>query len=241
MRKVNKEHSVPLYLQVMEIVREMIDDGELAEGAPVMSERDIAEFQGISRMTANKAITKLVDGGYLLRKQGSGTVVAKKRPVTRFEGVRGLAEPAGAREAVRSEKLVSYERMELSKWIQRKLQTDCRFGYKVKKVYYTDGEPMFLESVYLSEELFPDLTPELVGAHCLYQVYTDHYGHELAQAEQVIRPVTLSVEQAHLLDQPQGDFSLQLKSHLYRADQAVLEYKESIFLSQKHDFSIIIR
>ncbi|HOO87843.1 MAG TPA: GntR family transcriptional regulator, partial [Synergistales bacterium] len=57
MRVLDKESPVPLYYQLKEILQAMVDDGELAPGDIVPSERDICERFSISRMTASKAVS----------------------------------------------------------------------------------------------------------------------------------------------------------------------------------------
>lgn len=47
--------------------------------------------------------------------------------------------------------------------------------------------------------------------------------------------------QAELLNQEIGDLALQIRRHLYTVDQKVMEYTESIFLSQKNDFAVVLK
>ena len=234
MRKVNKNITVPYYLQINEIIREMIDDGELQEGATVMSEREIAQLQDVSRMTVNKAFTKLVDEGYLIRQSGSGTTVAKKRPISRYGSIENLSE-------IQNTKLISFQEMGLTKWIKRKLQTESEWGYKVKRIRYSDGQPLAIESIYLSKEMCPDLTIDLLKSSPMHELYTHRYGHNLSQAEQIIKPIFLKEDQAELLEEEKGDLALQIKCQLYTVNQQVMEYTESIFLSQKNDFAIVLK
>ena len=229
-----------MYLQVNETIREMIEDGELKEGDPLMSERDISDFLEVSRMTVNKAITKLVDEGYIVREQRKGTTVAKKRPITRYENISGLTEMTKKEGKNISNNLVSFEEIELSKWIKRELQTDDEKGYKVKRVRYVDGEPLVLETAYLSQKMCPDLTAEVVEVGSMYELYAKRYGHSISQAEQIIRPVYLKEEQAELLGQKNGDLALFIKRHTYTESEKIMEYTESIFLSQKHDLQIAL-
>jgi len=239
MRKINKELGIPMYLQVNEIIREMIEDGELKEGDALMSERDISKFLEVSRMTVNKAITKLVDEGYVVRER-TGTTVAKKRPITRYENIDGLTEMIKREGKNISNTLVSFGEIELSKWIKRELQTDANWGYKVIRVRYVDYEPLVLETVYLSKQMCDNLTAELVEGSSMYELYTKRYGHKISQAEQIIRPVYLKEEQAKLLEQKNGDLALFIKRHTYTETKKIVEYTESIFLSQKHDLQIAL-
>ena len=239
MRKIDKKLDVPMYLQVHETIRDMIEDGELKEGDVLMSERDISEFLGVSRMTVNKAITKLVDEGHIVR-QRTGTTVAKKRPITRYGNLDGLTEMKKKQGKELSNKLISFEEIELPKWLKRELSTTNERGYKIKRVRYVDEVPLVLETAYLNKQMFLGLTLEMIEVSSMYELYATKYGHQVSRAEQVIRPVYLKGEEAKLLDQKNGDLALLIKRHSYTENEEVLEYTESIFLSQKHDLQIAL-
>jgi len=240
MRKVNKQLEVPLYIQLAHIIQEMIDLGELLEEACLMSERDICEVQEISRMTVNKAIEKLVHEGLLIRHQGKGTFVAKKRQTSRYQGLESLSEMMAKKGLVVSNKLLSFEAITLSKWVQKKLKTEATCGYKIKRVRYVENEPLILESIYLNKGLCPDLTRTLVEAHSMYHLYSARYHHQFARAEQIVRPTLLNELQAKQLGQSEGDLALSIRRHLYTEKEEVMEYTESIFLSSKHDFEMVL-
>jgi len=239
MRKIDKKLDVPLYLQVNEIIREMIEDKELTPGDELMSERDISAFLAVSRMTVNKAITKLVDEGYLVRER-KGTTVAKKRPITRYENLDGLTKMKNKEGKNISNKLVSFKEIALPRWVKKELQTLDDWGYKIERVRYVDSAPLVLETVYLSKAMCPDLTAEIVTKNSIYELYTKKYGHSISQAEQIIRPIYLKEEQAKLLEQRTGDLALFIKRHTHTKAQKVIEYTETIFLSQKHDLQIAL-
>jgi GntR family transcriptional regulator len=240
MKKIDKESLVPIYLQVNEIIREMIEDGELKEGDALMSERDISEYLEVSRMTVNKAITKLENEGYIVREHRKGTTVAKKRPITRYENLDGLTEMTKKEGKNIFSTLISFEEIELSKWLKRELRTESIKGYIVKRVRYVNSEPLLLETIYLSKEMCPDLTVEIIKAGSMFELYTKRYGHKICHAEQIIRPVFIKEEEAKLLDQKNGDLALCIKRHTYTETKKIIEYTESIFLSNKHDLQIAL-
>lgn len=239
MWKIDKKLEIPLYLQVYETIRETIEDGELSEGEVLMSERDISDFLSVSRMTVNKAITKLVDEGHVIR-QRTGTTVAKKRPITRYGNLDGLTQMKKKQGKTLSNMLVSFEEIKLSKWLKRELATISDDGYKIKRVRYVDNVPLVLETAYLNKEMFPDLTVSLVELSSMYELYGKKYDHHVSRAEQIIRPVYLKEEQAKLLAQKNGDLALLIKRHSFTKEEQVLEYTESVFLSQKHDLQIAL-
>lgn len=72
----NKE---PLYIQLRNIIKQNIEDGIWEEGAMIPSEKELAEKYEVSRVTVRKAISKLVDDKYLIRRAGFGTMVYRNR------------------------------------------------------------------------------------------------------------------------------------------------------------------
>ncbi len=68
---------IPLYAQVEDLLREMIEMPEYQEGKLLPNEVFMAQELGISRNTLRQATNKLVYEGLLFRKKGVGTIVSK--------------------------------------------------------------------------------------------------------------------------------------------------------------------
>ena len=71
------DYRMPLYIQIQDIIIKKIEERIFLPGEMIPSERKMAETYGVNRMTVKRAIEKLVEEGYLVRKPGSGTYVAK--------------------------------------------------------------------------------------------------------------------------------------------------------------------
>lgn len=74
---------VPKYLQISEHLRDLIERGELAPGAEVPSERELAARWKVARPTAAKALNTLRQRGIVASRRGSGTYVAERPVVMR--------------------------------------------------------------------------------------------------------------------------------------------------------------
>lgn len=74
---IDHKSSIPLHVQVEELLRKMINLPEYQEGKLLPNEIDMAKELGISRNTLRQATNKLVYEGLLLRKKGIGTKVSK--------------------------------------------------------------------------------------------------------------------------------------------------------------------
>lgn len=68
----------PKHAQLREILRRTVER-ELPPGAPIPSERELAQRYGVSRLTVRSAIGKLVEEGLLARVRGKGTFTAARR------------------------------------------------------------------------------------------------------------------------------------------------------------------
>ncbi len=72
------DYRMPLYIQIQDIIIKKIEERSFLPGEMIPSERKMAETYGVNRMTVKRAVGKLVEEGYLVRKPGSGTYVAKR-------------------------------------------------------------------------------------------------------------------------------------------------------------------
>jgi GntR family transcriptional regulator len=70
----------PLYVQLANILREMIQSGELQPRAPVPSESYLQQQHGVSRGTVRMAVGILRDEGLVVTIGGRGTFVRPHSP-----------------------------------------------------------------------------------------------------------------------------------------------------------------
>lgn len=87
--KLNTQTGVPLYQQILVILRNQITSGDLVAGDKIMGETELCEAFNVSRITAQRALNELASQGFVERKQGQGTSVASN-------AVRAVAEPMRA-------------------------------------------------------------------------------------------------------------------------------------------------
>lgn len=74
---INPNSNVPLYKQVLNILKEQIGNGKFKEGDKLPPELTLMHEFGVSRITIRSAISELVEDGVLVRSQGKGTFVAQ--------------------------------------------------------------------------------------------------------------------------------------------------------------------
>jgi len=84
--------SIPLYHQLKQKLLEDLQSNKWAPGEPIPSETVLAKEHGVSRITVRQAVGDLVSLGYLIRRQGIGTFVAKREFFSAGSRLQGFAE-----------------------------------------------------------------------------------------------------------------------------------------------------
>jgi GntR family transcriptional regulator, histidine utilization repressor len=80
------------FQQIKSALLGKISTGLMQAGDKVPSENQLAEQFQVSRMTARRALTELVDEGILARSQGLGTFVADHRPMSSMLEIRSIQD-----------------------------------------------------------------------------------------------------------------------------------------------------
>lgn len=76
--------AIPLYQQVIDIIKNEINSGAYKAGARIPNEFELAESYKVGRVTVRRAIEELVQQGYLTKRQGKGTFVNAPSLSARF-------------------------------------------------------------------------------------------------------------------------------------------------------------
>jgi len=77
---IDRNSPVPLYYQLKMLIKRKIEEGTLAVGARIPTERDLCRQYDISRAPVRQALAELVQEGYIYRQSGRGTFVKERHP-----------------------------------------------------------------------------------------------------------------------------------------------------------------
>lgn len=73
-----EETNIPSYVQIYDIIFQMVQNGELREGDFLPGENLLAAHWNVSRSTVRTAVRKLEEDGFLYKAQGKRTMVADR-------------------------------------------------------------------------------------------------------------------------------------------------------------------
>lgn len=87
-----KDMDTPYYIQVYDIICQMIQNGQLDEGDILPGENVMAEYWNVSRSTVRMAMRRLAEEGYIYKMQGKKTTVTGQM-ARRSDGLQHIFNP----------------------------------------------------------------------------------------------------------------------------------------------------
>ena len=186
----------PLYLQLRELIRSKIENGEYLPGTAIPSVGALAETYGIHRLSVRSAISALIGEGLLKSVQGKGIFVVGEKLAQDLETAGGF-EQTLKESAQRSETrlLIKAARPAGTLYAGRLGCPPEEPLFYVKRLYLLDGEPLSLEEAYVPQDLVPNLPDVDLNVFTLHQVYA-FYGIRLARGEQSLSISRLDAAEA---------------------------------------------
>lgn len=227
-----KDTNTPLYLQIAKSIRRQIDDGEIASGEALPSERHLCEMTGASRVTIRKAVDQLIDEGLLRRKQGSGTFVSERieMPATYLGGFTDDAlargEDPGSIWLMRN--YANPTREEAEKLKISMSSTVARLG----RVRLSGGEPLAIEHAIIAKSHLPPI--EEIG-DSLYKALESR-GNRPKQGRQKVRASLASPTEAGLLSIQENSEVLRIERVTWLDDGTVIEFTRSAYRGDRYEF-----
>ena len=160
--RLSLSSNIPLYAQLVGIIKREISSGALKIGDLLPSEAELCRALDISRNTARQAIGELEDEGLVVRKRGKGTFVAD--PNSNRRGVRySFTTEVSSLGKTPSSTLVDFGVVIPTRAICQRM--DLQEGthvYCFTRIRNVDGEPLILETSYYPQYIYPNLTREMV-------------------------------------------------------------------------------
>ncbi len=170
--KLSVESDIPLYYQLVNIIKRNITAGMLKPGDVLPSESEMCKNFDISRSTVRQAVSMLEDEGLVVRKQGRGTYVAQPKVNRKAGKLYSFTSEITSMGLTPSSKLVEYEVMEPTPDIMKMLELDSPsiLVYKFSRIRYVDGEALCLETSFYPQYLYPNLTRPMLETHSFYSL-----------------------------------------------------------------------
>ncbi|WP_078390786.1 GntR family transcriptional regulator [Shouchella patagoniensis] len=233
---INKQSPIPIYFQIEELIKRQIADGVLKPGEALPSERELADQYEVSRMTVRQGISNLVQQNKLYREKGKGTFVSWPKIEQPLSKMTSFTEDMKNRKLVAGSLLLEFTTIPANKNIASILAvSEGTLVYAIKRVRLADELPIALEHTYITCDLAPHLSEEVLHSS-LYAYFEQVCGHSIFEAEQTIEAVLATEEDARFLETQIGSPLLAIRRQTRLEDNRVLEAVYSHYRGDRYHF-----
>ena len=201
----NKLKREPLYEQLSVLLVELINSDEFTVGDKFLSERQICERFDVSRPTANKAVSSLLQKQILEFRKGIGNFIINENSVDRhFHEHLSFTNKTLAMGKKPSTKVIEFRKTSaksLPDFIQDKIQSDEDEQIIIaRRIRYADNKPVILECHYFRDKFFKESLSRDEISISVYDAITKNHGISLVKMDEFIRSFIISGENSRLFE-----------------------------------------
>lgn len=229
-KMLNRTGPKPLYMQLEEILRKQIQDGELTFHQAIPSENELSRIYSLSRMTVRGVITHLVGEGLLYRVPGKGTFVAEPKIMTGPLSQKGIREQLEAMGYETGTTVLQKKIEKADSQAARELGLSPGTPvYKLERLRYANGEPLGLDYSYIPVALCNNLFDKDLEREALCDVLEKNYNIKAKHGVETLESCQAAAREIKHLKVPKGSALLMLKYTMYSQDETPFEYSRVVF------------
>jgi len=239
-RSIDFENHIPYYLQLIELLKIPIQDGEWAPGEQIPSEQELCNSYEVSRTVVRQALRELEMDNIITRRKGRGTFVAKPKisegliqKLTGFyqdmieQGLTPVTKVLHQRVIPANKKIANY----LEILVGTEVVDICRLRF-------INEEPIQLVTTYIPFQLSPDLINIDLSNRSLYKYLENVNGIKIARGKRYIEAVLANEEEARWLEIEECDPLIMLDSVSYSETGQVIEYYHAVHRGDRSRFEV---
>ncbi len=227
MDNIDKTIPVPLYYQLLMILKDNIEKGVWKPGETIPTELDITERYGISRSTTRQAILALVNDGYLRREKSKGTIVTSPTGRLRFVGsLISFTDEMDRKGIPHHSQILEQRVLPAEEHIARKLMLATGTSvYYLKRVRHVNDKPFLLDEHFIPYSLCPGIEQKYKNNTSLYRLLRSEYQIQLHHGQIEFEPISPpSKEAIDLLKVSPSTSLLYVERIVHSEDNIAVDY-----------------
>lgn len=238
---INRRSPIPIYYQIEEYIKNLIENKDLKPGDMIPSEREFTDLFKVSRMTVRQAVMELVNEGILIRLKGKGTFVSEKKIEQPLQGLKGFTEEMEKLGFKPSSKLLDFQVREAPEHVADLLQLgEKEQVYEIKRIRLADEMPMAIETTFIPCGLVKNLTVNIIS-RSLYSYIEKECRLEIDSASQSLEAALASPEEARLLHVAENVPVLLMERCTYLKSGKPLEFVKAVYRGDRYKFLINVK
>jgi DNA-binding GntR family transcriptional regulator len=235
---VHRGSPVPLHVQIRAHILELIEDGELAPGHQVPTERELADRFGVSLAPVRQAILDLAKEGYLVRARGKGTFVREQPVLEDIAILTSFTESMRAKGIEPEMRILRQALVPTPPDVGRGLRTRERRLILLERLALVDGVPVALLAAYLPPARFPKLLDTALEGRSLYRTLREQDGTTMSKAESILEVARCDAANAGLLGIAAGTPVLQVDGLTFDQRDQPVEFSRVRYRTDRFRFRL---
>lgn len=242
MELISRSSKVPLYYQLYQILLGKIKEGIWQPDELLPSEAELVEKYDLSRATVRQAFDMLVNQGWVYRRRGQGTFVARPTIEQNLSRIVSFWEDMQQRGLEPGTKVLSREIVPATIDFTEELKVTVGEELaRIVRLRLADGEPMSVEYSYLVNRFCPGVLEQDYANSSLRQMLESQFNIRLVYARQKIRAVPASEDLAELLNIEPNSPLLHIERVSYSDQDLPIEYLEINLRGDRYTFYTELR
>lgn len=234
---------LPIYYQLMEILRDEIEKGQYKPGDALPSENELTIRFGVSRPTVRQAVNELVREGLLYRIKGKGTFVAQPKIVQDFfQKLLSFAEEMREKGLEHRTEVLGLD----VRLPQQSVSEHLRLPYgrkiiRLERVRFINEEPIVHVTSYIPWDYFPGMEALDFTNLSLYQVMEERWGARVSMARRWLEAVPATARSAGVLKIREGAPVQLCRTVTWDDKGRAVEYSVASYRGDRSQFILELR
>ncbi len=238
--KINFGSHIPYYIQLMDILKDNVQQKTWLPGDQIPGEQDLCELYGISRTVVRQALRELELEGVIRRRKGKGTFIQEPKinegliqKLTGFyqdmveRGLKPGTKVLHQNIVPSDEKISGYLNIEVGEMV-----------VDIQRLRFIDDEPIQLVTTYIPYDICPSLATVDLTNRSLYEYLEKEGGIFLTKGRRTIEAVLATETEAALLGVDRGAPLLMLDSVSFSEDGRPIEYYHAVHRGDRSRFEV---
>ncbi len=237
---IDFKSNIPFYVQLMNIMNELIRDKTWKPSSQIPGELDLCEEYGISRTVVRQALRELEFSGIITRRKGKGTFVAEPKineglaqKLTGFyqdmveQGLKPITKVLHQRVIPSNEKVSGFLQIPVGTAV-----------FDINRLRSVEDAPIQLVTTFIPYDLCPKLAEVDLTNRSLYAFLEEECGVFISYGRRYLEAVAANDQEAKLLLVERGAPMVMLDSISYQADGRPVEYYHAVHRGDRSRFEV---
>ncbi|WP_125702332.1 trehalose operon repressor [Lacticaseibacillus daqingensis] len=208
-----------------------------AAGSYLPSEQDLMALYGTSRDTVRKALSALLEDGYIHKIKGKGSLVLETdrysfpiASLTSYQELDDIFDMKSHTQVLALESAVVPTReFNLADKV-------CLAATKVERLRYVEGVPLIIDRDYVLKDIVPTV-PRAAAENSLFAYFEDELGLSVSYANKELTVAKANQDEADALEMKLGDPIVIIRSITHLQSNQVVSYTTSVHRGDKFRFT----